>query len=148
MKVILKKDLKGKGKKGEVVEVATGYGNYLLSSKNAIKANTANLEALEKEKAVKAEKENKAYNKALALREEIEAHPVKLFVKIGESGKLFGSINTKQIADELKKQHNIVVDKRKIALNDKINSLGNFEINVKLHKNVVATINVQVLEKE
>jgi ribosomal protein L9 len=148
MKIILTNDIKGKGKKGDVIEVATGYGNYLLTSKNAIKANTANLEALEKEKAVKLEKENKAYNKALILKEQIEKSPIKLYVKIGESGKLFGSINTKQIADELKKQHQITVDKRKIDLDDKINTLGDFDINIKLHKNVVATINVQVLEKE
>lgn len=148
MKVILTKDVKGKGKKGDIIEVATGYGNYLLTSKSAIKANTANLETLEQEKADKKEKEIKIYNQALELKAEIEKSPISLYVKIGESGKLFGSINTKQIADELKKQHNLVVDKRKIALDDKINTLGNFEIEVKLHKNVVATINVQVLEKE
>lgn len=148
MKIILINDVKGKGKKGDVIEVATGYGNYLLTSKNAIKANTANLEALENERAVKREKDNKAYNKALALKDQIEKSPINLFVKIGESGKLFGSINTKQIADELKKQHQITVDKRKIALDDKINTLGHFEIDIKLYKNVVATINIQVVEKE
>ena len=148
MKVILKNDVKGKGKKGDVIEVATGYGNYLLTSKNAVKANPANLEALEKEKAEKLEKENKAYHKALALKEEIEKSPITLYVKIGESGKLFGSINTKQIADEMKKQHQITIDKRKIVLDDKINTLGDFKLEVKLHKKVVANISVQVLEKE
>jgi len=148
MKVILIKDVKGKGKKGDVVEVATGYGNYLLTSKHAIKANQANLETLEKEMTEKKEKENKAYQKAVKLKEKIENSPISLYVKLGESGKLFGSINTKQIADELKKQHDITVDKRKIALDDKINTLGNFDIDVKLHKDVVATIDVQVLEQE
>ncbi|MGM0495299.1 MAG: 50S ribosomal protein L9, partial [Bacillota bacterium] len=148
MKVILIKDLKGKGKKGDVIEVATGYGNYLLTSKYAIKANSANIEALEKELKEEREKENKAYNKALKLKEKIEKSPIKLYVKIGESGKLFGSINTKQIADELKKQYDINIDKRKIQLDDKINTLGNYDIDVKLHKDVKATIDVQVLEKE
>ena len=148
MKVILIKDVKGRGKKGDIIEVATGYGNYLLTSKHAIKANTANMEALEKELEEKKEKEDKAHKKALALKEKVENSPISLYVKIGESGKLFGSINTKQIADELKKQHDITVDKRKIALDDKINALGNFEIDVKLHKDVVATIHVAVLEKE
>ncbi len=148
MKVILIKDVKGKGKKGDVIEVATGYGNYLLTSKHAIKANSANIEALEEERQEQKEKENKAKKKALALKEKIEENPIKLYVKLGESGKLFGSINTKQIADELKKQHDITVDKRKINLDDKINTLGNYDIDVKLHKDVVATIHVQVLEKE
>ncbi|QWB99802.1 50S ribosomal protein L9 [Mycoplasmatota bacterium] len=148
MKVILIKDVKGKGKKGDVIEVATGYGNYLLTSKHAIKANTANMEALEDERQELKEKENKAKKKALDLKERIEKSPIKLYVKLGESGKLFGSINTKQIADELKKQYDISVDKRKIDLDDKINTLGNFDIDVKLHKDIVATIDVQVLEKE
>ncbi|MGE4571846.1 MAG: 50S ribosomal protein L9 [Candidatus Izemoplasmatales bacterium] len=148
MKVILIKDVKGRGKKGDVIEVATGYGNYLLTSKHAIKANTANMEALERDLTEKKEKEDKAHKEALELKELIEKSPISLYVKIGDTGKLFGSVNTKQIADELKKQHNIIVDKRKIALDDKINSLGNFDIEVKLHKDVVATIDVQVLEKE
>ncbi|HKL47023.1 MAG TPA: 50S ribosomal protein L9, partial [Candidatus Izemoplasmatales bacterium] len=148
MKVILIKDVKGRGKKGDVIEVATGYGNYLLTSKHAIKANTANIEALENELKEKKEKEDKAHKKALALKEEIEKNPISLYVKIGESGKLFGSINTKQIADELKKQHHITVDKRKIMLDNKINALGNFDIDVKLHREVIATIHVAVLEKE
>ncbi|MCF7924031.1 MAG: 50S ribosomal protein L9 [Candidatus Izimaplasma sp.] len=148
MKVILIKDLKGKGKKGDVIEVATGYGNYLLTSKHAVKANAANMEALKNDLKEQKEKENKAYNKALKLKEKIEKSPIKLYVKIGESGKLFGSINTKQIADELKKQYDISVDKRKIDLSDKINALGNYDIDIKLHKDVKATIDVQVLEKE
>jgi len=148
MKVILIKDVKGRGKKGDVIEVATGYGNYLLTSKHAIKANNANMEALERDIAEEKEKEDKNYNKALELKDIIEKSPISLHVKIGESGKLFGSINTKQIADELKKQYNITVDKRKIALDDKINTLGNFDIEVKLHRDVVATIDVAVLEKE
>lgn len=148
MKVILIKDVKGKGKKGDIIEVATGYGNYLLTSKHAIKANQANMETLEKERKVQKEKADKAYQKALDLKEKIEESPISLKVKIGETGKLFGSINTKQIADALKKQHNITVDKRKIALDDKINTLGNFDIEVKLHKDVTASISVAVLEKE
>ena len=148
MKVILIKDLKGKGKKGDVIEVATGYGNYLLTSKYAVKANSANMEALEKELKEQKEKENKAYNKAVKLKEKIEKSPIKLYVKIGESGKLFGSVNTKLIADELKKQYDINIDKRKVQLDNKINTLGNYDIDVKLHKDVKATIDVQVLEKE
>jgi len=148
MKLILIKDVKGKGKKGDIIEVATGYGNYLLTSKHAIAANPANMKSLSDELEKQRQEANKEHQNALELKEKIEESPIKLYVKIGESGKLFGSINTKQIADELKKAYNINVDKRKIELNDNINSLGKYEVTIKLHKDVNATINIQVLEQE
>ena len=82
------------------------------------------------------------------MKKEIEKSPIKLFVKMGESGKLFGSINTKQIADELKKTYALNVDKRKIELAENIHSLGTYEVNIKLHKDINAIINLQVLEEE
>ena len=148
MKVILVKDVRGKGKKGDIIDVATGFGNYLLTSKQAIAANTANIKTLESEKTKQALEESKELEKAKELKEEIEKSPIKLFVKLGESGKLFGSINTKQIADELKKSYKINVDKRKIVLEENIHSLGTYEVNIKLHKDVTAVINLQVLEEE
>lgn len=148
MKVILVKDLKGKGKKGDVVEVANGYGQYLLTSKHAIAANSANIKTLSEELERQKQEANKEHQKALELKKVIEESPIKLYVKIGESGKLFGSINTKQIADELKKTYGISVDKRKIDLNENINSLGNYEVSIKLHKDVNAVISIQVLEQE
>ncbi|MFA6647053.1 MAG: 50S ribosomal protein L9 [Candidatus Izemoplasmatales bacterium] len=148
MKLILIKDVKGRGKKGDVIEVATGYGNYLLTSKHAITANTANIKSLNEEIEKQKQEANKEYQNALELKKEIEDSPIKLYVKIGESGKLFGSINTKQIADELKKTYNIVVDKRKIDLTDNINSLGSYTVDIKLHKDVIAKISIQVLEQE
>ncbi len=148
MKVILIKDIRGKGKKGDIIDIATGYGNYLLTSKHAIAANNANIKALESEKEKVEVEANKGLEKAKKLKAEIEKSPIKLFVKIGESGKLFGSINTKQIADELKKSHKLIVDKRKILLEENIHSLGTYEVNIKIHKDVVAIINLQVLEEE
>jgi ribosomal protein L9 len=148
MKLILIKDVKGKGKKGDVIEVATGYGNYLLTSKHAIAASAANVKSLNEEIERQKQEANKEYQNALELKKTIEESPIKLYVKIGESGKLFGSINSKQIADELKKSYNITVDKRKIDLDDNINSLGNYEVNIKLHKDVTANISIQVLEQE
>ena len=90
----------------------------------------------------------KELEKANEFKEQIEKSPIKLYVKIGETGKLFGSINTKQIADELKKTHKLTVDKRKIDLQENIHSLGNYEVNIKLHREVIAIINLQVLEEE
>lgn len=148
MKVILMKDVKGKGKKGEVIDVATGYGNFLLTTKQAIEATSGNLKTLDEERA-KLEKEAKAeVENAKQLKAELEDHPIKLYVKIGESGKLFGAINTKQIAEEYKRAHNIEVDKRKIMLDDNIHSLGTYKVSVKLHKEVVATISLQILEEK
>ena len=147
MKVILIKDVKGRGKKGEVINVATGYGNYLLSSKNAIEATTENLQSIETEKAKKEEKERKQLEEMKILKEKIEGMPVKVFVKIGENGKLFGKVNSKQIAHEFKKQNNIDIDKRKIQLKDDVSALGNYKVDVKLHKNVTAKIEVLVVEE-
>ncbi len=148
MKVILIKDIRGKGKKGDVIDAATGYANYLLTSKHAVAANTANIRALESEKEKEVIEQNKELEKAKELKKEIEKSPIKLFVKMGESGKLFGSINTKQIADELKKTYALNVDKRKIELAENIHSLGTYEVNIKLHKDINAIINLQVLEEE
>jgi len=148
MKIILIKDIRGKGKKGDIVDVATGYGNYLLTSKHAIAANTANIKSWEAEKETEAFEAKKELEKATELKGKIEKSPIKLYVKIGETGKPFGSINTKQIADELKRTHQLTVDKRKIELDDNIHSLGSYEVNIRLHKDVVAVINLQVLEEE
>ncbi len=148
MKVILIKDIRGKGKKGDIIEVATGYGNYLLTSKSAIAANSANIKALEAEKEKEIIEAQKDIENAKKLKEKIEKSPIKIYVKIGESGKLFGSINTKQIADEFKKTYKINIDKRKIDLKDNIHSLGSYEVNIKLHKDVIGVIKLQVLEEE
>jgi ribosomal protein L9 len=113
-----------------------------------MEATTGNLKSLEEERA-KIEKEAKAeLDMAKKLKADIEDHPIKLYVKIGESGKLFGAINTKQIAEEYKKTHNIELDKRKIVLDENIHSLGVYKVPVKLHKDVMAYINLQILEEK
>ena len=147
MKLILIKDVKGKGKKGEVIDVATGYGNYLLSSKNAIEATQENLHSIEMEKVKIEEDERKVFEVMKALKEKIEKSPVKVHVKIGENGKFFGKISTKQISDAFKKQHKLDLDKRKIQLKTNISALGNYRVDVKLHKNVLAKIEVLVIEE-
>lgn len=147
MKVILIKDLRGKGKKGEVIDVASGYGNFLLSNKTAIEATQENLASIEAEKARKEEEERKLVEEMKDLKEKIEKLPVKVYVKIGENGKLFGKINSKQISDQFKKQHKLTIDKRKIQVGNDINTLGNHKVNVKLHKSVTAKIEVLVIEE-
>jgi len=148
MKIILVKDVRGKGKRNDIIEVASGYGNYLLSSKQAIDASPANLRALEEEKAKQERLSELELEEAQKMKEEIENSPIKIFVKIGESGKLFGAVSSKQIADEYKREYNIDLDKRKIVLDNNIHSLGVFKVPVKLHKDVTANISLQVLEEE
>jgi len=147
MKVILIKDLRGKGKKGDVIDVATGYGNFLLTNKTAIEATSENLHSIESEKERKDEVERKTLEESKTLKEKIEKLPVKVYVKIGENGKLFGKISSKQISDQFKKQHGIEIDKRKITLNTDINVLGNHSVEIKLHRSVTAKIEVLVIEE-
>ncbi len=147
MKVILIKDLKGKGKKGEVIDVASGYGNYLLSNNIAIEATQENLQSLEDEKLRKEKAERKHYEEMKELKEKIEQLPVKVYVKIDENGKPYGKINSKQIAEAFKKQNGYEIDKRKIQLKGHISSLGNHPVEVKLHKDVTANIQVLVVEE-
>jgi len=148
MKVILTKDVKGRGKKGDIIDVATGYGNYLLTSKQAIEASTANLKSLEDAR-IKIEREAAEELEAMKkLKVDIEDKPIKLYVKAGESGKLFGAVNTKQIAEEYKRLYNLDVDKRKILLEDNIHSLGVYKVPVRLHKDVTAEISLQIIEEK
>jgi large subunit ribosomal protein L9 len=147
MKVIFLKDVKGKGKKGEVKNVADGYAhNFLLKQGLAKEANNANISTLDALK----KKEEKAAAEELAeakkLKEVLDQITVELNAKAGEGGRLFGSITTKQIAEELQKKHGIKIDKRKMELADAIRTLGHTKVPVKLHHDVVATLTVSVTE--
>ena len=147
MKVIFLKDVKGKGKKGEVKNVADGYAhNFLLKQGLAVEANPSNVSSLNAQK----KKEEKLAAEELAeakqLKAKINKITVELTAKSGEGGRLFGSITSKQIAEELQKKHSIKVDKRKIELEDAIRSLGVTKVPVKLYPDVTATLNVHVKE--
>lgn len=147
MKVIFLKDVKGKGKKGEVKNVADGYAhNFLIKQGLAKEANNANISTLDALK----KKEEKAAAEELVeaqkLKEVLDQITVELTAKAGEGGRLFGSITTKQIAEELQKKHGIKIDKRKMELADAIRTLGHTKVPVKLHHEVVATLTVSVTE--
>ena len=146
MKVILKKDLKNKGRKGDVIEVAPGYGNYLLTSKQAIEATPENMQILETEQDQIKAQEAAELEAMKTLKQRIDFRAVKLPVKIGDTGKFYGKVGTKQIADALKQQHNIDIDKRKIQLDQTIDALGTYKVNVKLHKDVIATFELLIVE--
>lgn len=147
MKVILLNDLKNKGKKDQVIEVAAGYGNFLISSKLAVAASDDNVGALKEKKAQQKEAEIKALADAKVLKERIDFRAIKLPLKMGDSGKLFAKVNTKMIADAFSEQHDIALDKRKIQLPDKIDKMGTYAVDIKLHKDVTATFEVMVIEE-
>lgn len=150
MRVIFLQDVKGRGKKGDIKEVATGYANnYLLKNGLAKEANKGNISELSAHnKAV--EKQNaeiKAEAEALKKTIEAEGFEVTLKAKSGEDGRLFGSIPSKQIASGLEAQHGIKLDKRKMELPEPIKTMGYTNVVIRLHPEVTATIKVHVVEE-
>ncbi|WP_066195444.1 MULTISPECIES: 50S ribosomal protein L9 [Gracilibacillus] len=147
MKVIFTEDVKGKGKKGEVKNVSDGYArNFLLKYNKAVEANTANLKALEAKKNKAKKEEQQEVEEAEQLKKDLADIEVKVTAKSGDNGRLFGSITSKQIAEALKKGHDIKLDKRKIELDQPIRALGYTNVPVKLHHDVTGTIRVHVVE--
>ncbi|MFS0865597.1 50S ribosomal protein L9 [Fredinandcohnia sp. 179-A 10B2 NHS] len=148
MKVIFLKDVKGKGKKGEVKNVSDGYAhNFLLKQNLAIEATPANMKSLEAKKNKESKEAAEELEQSKKLKERLESLTVELSAKSGEGGRLFGSVTSKQIADELSKKHGIKIDKRKFDLPDGIRALGFTNVPVKLHPEVIATVKVQVKEQ-
>lgn len=148
MKVIFTQDVKGKGKKGEVKEVPVGYANNFLLKKNyAVEATPGNLKQLELQKKRAKQERQQEIEDAKALKETLSNIEVEVSAKTGEGGKLFGSVSTKQIAEALKAQHDIKIDKRKMDLPNGIHSLGYSNVPVKLDKEVEGTIRVHTVEQ-
>ncbi|HDG1007512.1 50S ribosomal protein L9 [Staphylococcus aureus] len=148
MKVIFTQDVKGKGKKGEVKEVPVGYANNFLLKKNyAVEATPGNLKQLELQKKRAKQERQQEIEDAKALKETLLNIEVEVSAKTGEGGKLFGSVSTKQIAEALKAQHDIKIDKRKMDLPNGIHSLGYTNVPVKLDKEVEGTIRVHTVEQ-
>ncbi len=148
MKVIFLKDVKGKGKKGEVKNVADGYAhNFLLKKGLAIEANNASISKLDAQKKKEEKLAEEELEEAKQLKEKLEGLTVEMKAKAGDGGRLFGSITSKQIAETLKKSFSIKVDKRKIEMNDAIRALGYSNVPIKLHSDVSATLKVHVTEE-
>jgi|SRR5699024_1315091 len=148
MKVILLKDVKGKGNKGDIKDVPTGYAhNYLFKNNLAEEATPGNIKKLQNKQKKVERNEAEIKQEAEEIKETLEKATVEIKAKSGDSGQLFGSITNKQIAEELKKQHQLEVDRRKIELPEPIRSLGTTKVPVKLHPDVTGTINVSIVEK-
>ncbi|MUK88158.1 50S ribosomal protein L9 [Ornithinibacillus sp. L9] len=148
MKVIFLKDVKGKGKKGDVKNVSDGYArNYLLKNNLAKEATQGNMKALEAQKKKTAQLEQQEKDEAVKLKETLAELTVEIKAKSGEGGRLFGSITSKQIAEVLNKEHGHKIDKRKIELDQPIRALGYTNVPVKLHPEVTGTVKVHVVEQ-
>lgn len=148
MKVIFLKDVKGKGKKGDVKEVSVGYAqNFLLKNNVAVEATPAELSKLEGQKNRQAKDAAEELEDAKKLKAHLEQLTVELTAKSGEDGRLFGSVTSKQITSALEKQHGIKLDKRKMDLPDAIRALGYTNVSVKLHHEVNAVLKVHVTEE-
>lgn len=148
MKVILLEDVKSLGKKGEIVNVNDGYArNFILPKKLGLEATSKNLNDLKLQKQNDEKVAQEKLDAAKALAEEIKEKSVTVKIQAGVEGKVFGSISSKEIATEAKKQLNMDIDKKKIVIPDAIKSLGTYNVNIKLHKDVTATLRVKVEAK-
>ena len=148
MKVILLKDVKSLGKKGEIVEVSEGYGrNFILPSKTGVLADNKNLNTLKLQKQNDAKIAAEKLQEAQELKEKIEAVKVTIPIKSSKDGRTFGSVSTKEVQEALKKQAGIEVDKKNIGV-ESIKTVGEYKATVKLHREVKAEVALNVVAEE
>jgi large subunit ribosomal protein L9 len=147
LKVILLKDIRGKGKKGQMFEASDGYAlNFLLPRIMAIEATADNVNTMKMNDKAKAEQQAREKAQAQEFAEKLKELTVEIPAKAGSGGRLFGSVTSDQISEALKKQHGITIDKKKIVQDEPIRSFGTFTLKAKLGYEIVATITVHVSE--
>ena len=145
MKILLTEDVKKLGKKGEIVDVSDGYAkNFIMPKKLGIEATPKALNDLKLQKANADKKAAEALAAAKELAAKLEAAPVKVAVKMGAGGKVFGSVSTKEIAEAIQKEMGLEIDKKKISTDGAIKDAGTYTANVKLHPEVTAKVKVLV----
>ncbi|MBQ2922213.1 MAG: 50S ribosomal protein L9 [Tyzzerella sp.] len=148
MKVILLEDVKSLGKKGQIVNVSDGYArNFVLPKKLGLEATSKNLNDLKLQKANEEKVAKQILEEAKELAKKVEAGKVEVKIKVGEGGRTFGSVSTKEIAIAVKEQMGYDIDKKKIQLKDAIKTLGTHVVPVKLHQQVTAELKVIVTEE-
>ena len=148
MKMILLQDVKSVGKKGDLINASEGYAkNFLLPRKLAVEATKSNLNDYELKQKAEAKRKQEELEKAQATAKELEDKVVTIKVKTGGNGKLFGSVTNKEVAEEIVKQTKLDIDKKKIVIPAAIKSLGTYNVNIKLHKDLTASLTVIVEAK-
>lgn len=149
MKVILLADVKSHGKKGELVNVSDGYARNFLFPKNLAKeANAQAMNELKNAESAKAFKIQTETDAAKKNAERLQDKSIQIYAKAGKEGRLFGSVTAKEVAEEIKKQYNVIVDKRKVSLESEIKQFGTFNCEVKLYTGVTTKMKVVVSEQE
>ena len=147
MKVILQQDVKGQGKKGQMIEASDGYArNFLLPRKLAVPPTAETINTMQQQEKAKRAQEAAERAAALEMAEKLKECPVKLTAKAGNGGRLFGSVTSKEVSEALKAQHGIDIAKTKIVLPDPIKAFGTYQLKCKLGYEVSGTINVTVTE--
>lgn len=145
MDIILLEDVKTLGKKGEVVKVSDGYArNFILPKKLGLEATPKNLNDLKLQRAAEAKKAKEILEEAQALAASIKEKNVSLKIKVGEGGRTFGSISTKEIAQAIKDQLGMEIDKKKLVLSEPLKNIGTHTVPIKLHPKVTAELKVRV----
>lgn len=148
MKVILLQDVKKLGKKDAIINVSDGYAaNYLFPNHLAVPVTNKSKEILNKQQEDARIAEENAKNQAKELAKQLEEIEVLFTAKIGKEGKMFGSISLKQIEEEILKQHNIQIDKKKFIDKGPLDALGIYRLKIELHKGVIGTIKVHIVEE-
>ena len=146
MKVILLDNIKGVGKKDEIINASDGYArNFLFPKKLAVEANNENLNKLKLKKQSEQHKRDVDKENAEKIAKELDEITLKIKVKAGENGRIFGGVTSKEISEELKKQYKLDVDKKKIVLNENIKNIGSFDISIKLFEGVIGKLKVKVI---
>lgn len=146
MKVILKQDVKGVGKKDQVINAADGYArNFLFPKGLAVPADTGNMNNLQAKKDSNAFRKGEELKEAKEIAEKLKNITIKMKIKAGENGKLFGGVTAKEIAEALKKDHNIEVDKKKVMLKETIKVAGVTKVDIKLYEGVIAPVSIMII---
>ena len=148
MKVILKEDIKGVGKKDQIINASDGYARNFLFPKNlAVEANNENMSKLKAKQDSNAYKKSQEKEEAQKIAQKLSKIQLKIPVKAGENGKIFGGVSAKEIADVLKEEYKIEVDKKKIELKETIKTLGIRTVNIKLYEGVIGNLKIDIISK-
>lgn len=148
MKVILQQDVRGQGKKGQLVEISDGYArNFLLPRKLAVPATAENINTMKLQEKARQAQMAAEKAEAQALAEKLKSIQVKLTAKAGEGGRLFGAVTSKEIAEALSAQHGLNIAKTKLVLDEPIKSCGGYQIKAKLGYEIMGTVKVMVVEE-